>query len=361
MQLGEFFYTISTKGVEAFNAATASAQKAMTGLEKTGQAVSSGITKAFNAAGGAMRFATATIAGFATAGIAASVEGQRLAFSMSLLSRQVGSLFIPVIEAAVKVASSLTDALSKLTGAQQTMLGATVGLAGGITMVVSGLGTIPGILLTVVSAATLVGNAFNSISEELKPVKDMWGTIFEKLKGPVIALAGVLREAFGGMMKFIVEQSAKIAPLVGDLYVESINLIREAVGVVISAAASLKPVFEFLYDGLKLVLQTIKTIIKETKDAIATMSILTTGRSAGLIADKPWLNEQKDTKRRELTPTGGGFENVTAAFNRIQQAVANTFNPEAAAKRAEALASRQVDKLDEIKRAIQSRPAGAGV
>lgn len=65
------------------------------------------------------------ISGFAVAGLHASTEGEYLAFVMSELSRQIGSLFLPVIEKTIMITERLVDWFANLSGKSQALLGMT--------------------------------------------------------------------------------------------------------------------------------------------------------------------------------------------------------------------------------------------
>ena len=58
--------------------------------------------------------AGAAVAAFATAGIAASGQGELLAFKMERLSLEIGSMFIPVLDFAGKIIEDMTQRFSKL-------------------------------------------------------------------------------------------------------------------------------------------------------------------------------------------------------------------------------------------------------
>jgi len=388
MQLGEFFLLITTKGVDAFNAATGAAQKGMQGLEASGRKAGSGvaggaqmaasamaalgksaqataaqINVAFNAAlPAAMKFsqsmaagfgeagdkaaasvnrigeaakmvgsglssaftgAIGIIGGFATAGLAASVQGERLTWQMSLLARQVGSLFIPVIEACITVVRKVTEALQSLTGAQQKALGATIALAVGVKLLMSasGLGLIVGVISAAVAAYTLLSDAMSTTNGK-------------------------------------VGQSASLLSVLGETLREIWNVVKMIGSAFEGMGSVIKNVFNYLGERIKVVLLEIRNLAKALQSAMTTAGIFVTGKSAGIISNKPW-EDGKD--RQELTPKGSGFENITSAFNRIQQSIANTFSPEKAAMEQAARDREQIAATNAVRDAILAKPAGAGV
>lgn len=391
MQLGEFFLLITTKGVDAFNAATGTAQKGMQALERAGvtstksldtglKAVTETMTKLGTAAKSvatamsgavtsAMAGATVAVAGFATAGIAASVQGERLTFQLSLLARQVGSLFIPAIEAATKVASFFTDILSALSGEQQGLVGSIAGLAGGLTMVATGFGVIPGAILAVVSAMNLFSEYGGKI---FAPIMDGINTIVEDLKGPLMsafdsvwglvkAIGATLADFGGSLFKPIVSVLVEIAAVFADTFgiiADVVKAVWPVIDVVIKAIT-------FALKALLAVLNGVATVVGKVISMVRSAVQMVTGDSGGDQASGAAPAEAGPAKpakaRQELTPKGAGFEAVTAAFSRIQQSIANTFSPEKAAAEQADRDKEQMGLIREVRDAILAKPAGAGV
>lgn len=413
MQLGEFFFMITTKGVDAFNAATGAAQKQMQGLESSGrkagtgvaggaqmaaaamsalgksaQATAAQISTAFNAAlPAAMKFsqsmaagfgeagekaaasvnrigeaakkvgaglssaftgAVGIIAGFATAGLAASAQGERLTFQMSLLSRQVGSLFIPVFEACINVIRKVTEMLQSLTGAQQKALGATIALAVGVKLLMSasGLGLIVGVVTTAVAVFQFFGDAISNAGTKA----GILGSNFSLLGGVLRELWGLTKE-FGSM---VVSVFGGIGSAIAAVFTGIMNVAKTVFSMI---GATVRSEMMTIGEYISIQLARVRQLIKEIRSALTTAQIFVTGKSAGIISNKPW-EDGKD--RQQLTPKSGGFESVTASFNRIQQSVMNSFDPATAAKEQ---AKRDADrdaKLDAIRDAIAGKPLAVG-
>lgn len=390
MQLGEFFLLITTKGVDAFNAATGAAQKGMQALERAGVTSTKslntglknvtetmtklgGVTKSVAAAVAgpfdqAMASATVAVAGFATAGIAASVQGERLTFQLSLLARQVGSLFIPVIETATKIASYFTDMLSNLSGNAQSLLGIVVGLAGGLAgLATGGLATIPAAILTAVSAMQLFseygGTMFGPIMEGIR-------TIVEDLQGPLMSafnsVWGLVKSIGATMTEF---GSSLFQPIVSVL-TEIAGVFVDTFGLIADVVKAVWPVIDVVVKGitvalkaLLMVLNGVATVVGKVISMVRSAVQMVTGDSGGGGEAAPAeAGPAKPAKpRQELTPKGAGFEAVTAAFSRIQQSIANTFSPEKAAAEQADRDKEQMGLIREVRDAILAKPAGAGV
>jgi hypothetical protein len=390
MQLGEFFLLITTKGVDAFNAATGAAQKGMQSLERAGltstKTLDTGlkaVTDSMGKLGGmakavattmagavtsAMVGATVAVGGFATAGIAASVQGERLTFQLSLLARQVGSLFIPAVEAATKVASFFTDILQKLSGDQQSLVGSIAGLAGGLTMIASGFGVIPGTILAVVSAFSL----FQEYGDKL------FGPMMEGIKNLVEDLKGPLMSAFESVWGLVKAIGATLADFGGSLFQPIVSVLVEigaifadTFGMIADVVKAVWPVIDVVVKGITLVLKALLAVLNGVATVVG--KVISMVRSAvqavtgagGEGEASPAAAEDAPKKpgkaRQELTPKGAGFEAVTAAFSRIQQSIANTFSPEKAAAEQADRDKEQMGLIREVRDAIMAKPAGAGV
>lgn len=103
----------------------------------------------------AMQKAETVVKGFAMAGLAGTVQSERLQFQMQRFSREVGSLFLPAMETATKALEGLTSKFRMLSGEQQDAIGKSLLLGAAITRVGFAINPTVG-FLSALSSAILV-------------------------------------------------------------------------------------------------------------------------------------------------------------------------------------------------------------
>lgn len=159
------------------------------GGEETKGAIA-GIGQALAAVGGPAGVALAAVDAlgkFALAGVASSAEGQRLNAMLDRLSRIVGGVLAPVLDAA-------SAALSSIMGPAR-QVGEVVGsVIGGV---VERIQTVWSVFQPLVSA---VWNGIQKIGQALAPVANLWERVFRGMMDLVGKLGGALSRIFGKVL-----------------------------------------------------------------------------------------------------------------------------------------------------------------
>lgn len=389
--MGEWFAELSTKGLESVKKDFETVGAGLKKLEAGALSLAATFKSAFVGM-------TGIVYGFATAGIAGSVQGERLGFQIRQLSLQVGSIFVPVVETAIEVVSALTNYLKGMSGETQGLILKWAGLAGGIAMVATGFGTIPGIMLAATSAFSILGDVsektINTIVEGLGKVTDIiiplgqsiWSGLVDSFNAALPAIEAVasmlsdtfqavlppimaLLESFGGLFKqtflLISEVVQAVAPV-----------IRIAIGVVVTALESMAWILNKLIQALNWIVGKIKDTIKGVREEVAAV-IADIGGNTPAAAGKEGAgavqaagnnaNKEPNKKPRERTDlipkSSSGFEAIGSAYTRIAQSVINQFDPAKAAKKAEDQREKGNGLLEKIANRIAGgkQPALAGV
>src|SRR5262249_5582923 len=142
--------------------------KKMQALAGIGEKITQSLTTAFKGA-------SVSVMGLATAGLAGTVEGNRMTFAWQQLSRQITAVALPGFEKITHVVAAITDRFRALSGVQQANLlrwAAMVGLGGGIVMMASGVGTVTGAFVTMASAVALAGDRVDTLVSRLEKLAD---------------------------------------------------------------------------------------------------------------------------------------------------------------------------------------------
>lgn len=224
---------------------------------------------------GAFVGASAAVLGFATAGIAGTVQGERLAWSFRQMALSIGSLFIPVMKTAITLMGDIRKWVDGLSVAQAKSILQWSGMAGGIALVASGVGTIPGLLLIATSAMSMMGKTGASAFESIKT----------------------------------------------------------AIGAMVEALFKAWDVIKYVTLGMEaLLIGTSKYLaaLKLTAGLLAADAFINTGKKAWNKFKQQGAEGEGDKKER-LTPTQGGFESVSRTYERIAESTINRFDPQKAA------------------------------
>ncbi len=266
--LGDLYVTLTLKGVSEYQAAIANAGKTLnatfsklTAATSSGAATSdgggifAGLGKAIGGAQAMMaRFAaslqeigraaavpfvvaSAAVGGWVRAGLSGTTMGERLGLQFNLLSREIASLFIPVLNRVIEALQSVTSWFRQLSGPQQAFIGwtiaATVGLLGVATILprlVGGLSAMGGVLKVLAAnpivaivgaiAALLVGtesgrSALGRLAAAFAPIFSALGKLLDALK-PVFDFLGKAIAAVADGIAFVVDKISGAVEAVTD-------------------------------------------------------------------------------------------------------------------------------------------------
>jgi hypothetical protein len=287
--------------------ADAMAQKLEKSYAKMGQT----ITQAF-------KYATASVAGFVTAGLVGTVEGQRLAFAFQRLSQEIAAVFLPTIQKTTDALFKAVQWFRSLSGTQQNYLLILGSTAAGIVLfnkVLMALWANPVIagLLAVAAAiayigkslvdAKVKGEAFRQTISDLAS-----GKLKKEEKKDAYEAAGIEEK------DSLQEKSRKAGERIREL-----DEAAEKAGIDIEDTTSAgKGFFE---NPAKARMR--REMAQERAALIGIKSAAEQGR------DTEEVDEHgKKVPRRTVHNLPGGPEAIGAAYARIQTAVSRTDNPQ---------------------------------
>lgn len=248
-----------------------------------------------SALAGGFKYATAGALTLATATMAGSVEGRRMAFLWTQLGRELAGIVLPVFEAVTAAVMKVTGWLRSLSGEQQSAILKWGGLAAGVAMFASGIGTVPGLIIAAVSAfqifKDMAGDSFDGLADQFKEVGRSMLRVAAELKPVWEAVCNAIRDNLQGVaviLKLVVGQIEAMVGTVERVWRAMDNLPEWAKKAIKFAAG---PAAWFL-------------------------DINGSGGAVGAATDPK--------KHRTPTMAGGGFEGIGASYGRIQAAIART-------------------------------------
>jgi phage-related protein len=319
-------------------------------LQKQIEILKKGVDQLAEATSSSFNKMTLSLTGFVTAGVAASNFGTLFGYQMAELSRQIASLFLPVIQTVSESLQTLLDWFRELTGEQQAwiarvieasvvglgfvaifpklvgginlVIGVVKGLVGalaGVNVVTGGILPIIGLVLAAFTgiglASDVAGSGLGGLLDAFQPLLDVFAdlkdTVGEALK-PLIPVAQEVVQALAPVLAGVVEFAGAFA----ELLAPAIGLIGKAL---VPLLLLLKPLISFF----TLLARTISSILKPVLDALAWTLGLVSKEIAVLVGvdlEPPTKRAIKPTQRQDLTLRSGGFGSVAGAWERIAQA-----------------------------------------
>lgn len=294
-----------------------------------------GMSQAFQGLGKVVTPATMAIYGFALAGFRASSYGQIFGYQMEEIARQVGSIFLPVIQRVTDGLGSLMRWFQGLSGAQQKSLREWGLLAGGITAAALVLPRVVAGFQAVQVAAKGLQLALTSVA-----AANPWLLVVAGL-GAAIASTMTLQEAtqlFVDVSKVIADPFRDLLALIKDIGAElrgAATWAKELAGATDkSKGKDDKGIMGWAGDNLNPFANQQAMVEKlfgeKASKSIASriLSLSPTGGFAtGLRLFTPWLDGAKaydrkpgDEARGDLMPRIGQFESVEQTYKRITEA-----------------------------------------
>ncbi len=239
--------------------------------------------------------ATSMITSFARAGLSGTTMGERLGLQFQLLSREIASLFIPVLERVIGVLQSVTSWFRSLSGPQQAFIGgiATAGivLVAMATILPRIIGGLQGMaaVFTILSANPLLAVAA-AIAALLVGTEEGRGSL------------GRLAAAFAPLMNLAVMLARAFAPL-AELFGHVLPPIIGALTLIVEAMAT----------AIKTIIEGVIWLINRFRDIpIASPFADTAAQQRG------------GRDRHEVAGTTKGREGLEATFLRFQEAALKT-------------------------------------
>lgn len=304
------------------------------GLAQLGQ----GLTQTLQGAAAAVNPLTMAVSGFAMAGFRASFYGQMFGYQMEEISRQVGSIFLPVFQRVTDTLGQVMRWFQGLTGAQQRNLREWGLLAAGITAAALTIPRVVSGFQAITMAVRGVGMALTGVS-----LANPWLLLVAGL-GAAIASTMTLQEAtqaFTDVSKLIADPFRDLLALIKDIGQELRNGANWARGLAESVAGMKNKgdggggMLQWLGRGVNVMANT-QALNEKLHGEAYSKSIF--GRLSG-ISMAPLATGMRlfgtgldDTKaikgraaageeaRGDLLPKVGQFESVEATYRRITEA-----------------------------------------
>jgi hypothetical protein len=301
-----------------------------------------------------------SIVGFVAAGLRGTTEGNALAQRMSLISREIAGVFLPVVNKVIDVVTNVLNWFRNLTSAQQDLI-MNLGLGA-----VAGLGLAKMLAGPLTAAITKVIGVVSLLIEE--------GFTLNTLLGGIPLVVGLVVSALAGLL-IGTREGRQVLHQLAQVSSHAFKQMWEAT----------KPVFALLkdlWDRLNpIVIYTFATVIQtvlvpavtvlsqELLKLINTLDVMADAireipgaRQAAGVFGGPMLDafggeavkrrlklleemNKAEDPHRIPTKAGGGFEAIAATWNRIQNAANQTAYEKETAKNTK----RTVDILEEIR------------
>lgn len=332
---------------------------------------------------------TGTVGGFVRAGLAGTTAGEQLRLSFQLFSQQIASIFLPTIRAVASALERLTGWFKALDGDQQAFIRRTVEGAAAALLVASvlpaAIGLISGGLSVAVKLLTAEMLALDVVTGGILPAIGLLVTgltflavgtktgrdALAELGRALVPLAGALHDAWAEISRALAPAMADLRGAVAEVMPHIVQAVRElaparaelaraaapfvAMLIRIGAAAT-AAVWKTLATALEVLVPLWQTNIRLMSDFYEQlMKIAQLVPGLGLIAQlAPGLGliaglvgggiARKG--RQDVGASGGQFEDITAAWKRVQAGALKTENKVPEEQLAEQKAIRR--RLDEL-------------
>jgi hypothetical protein len=347
--LGEFFVQFSQKGIEALKASMTAVQAQLAEMQKGADTVGRAISTSFTAA-------LAPLAGFVTAGLAASSMGQVLGFHLQQLSLALAGLFGPELRKVTDLVVRVTDAIRNLSDEKRELIVrltaaaiAAIAVAKVMPMVFAGLalaaggvkaltaaflgldvasgGILPliGALVTGLTALAVGTEAgrqgFSGMLDMVKPLLEMLTRVGKEV-------LTTLKPAFMGVATAIME-IAKVAvpllaPLVAQVAMLGAELAKLYLESIMPGLALIKAMTPYLIQLATVLLRVVggavMVLIQLGRQLIAVFTDFLKLLGIAVPAAGRLARTATDRDRGPLSPRLGGAESVDAIYMRVAQA-----------------------------------------
>ena len=321
--IDELFVQLSTKGLDVV---TTSLTQLQSGLGQV-KSVIDKVSQGFQIALAPAAALTATITGLALAGFQGTVQMQQLQFNFQLMTREIASIMVPVIELVTRMFQRLWMALAKLGGdGQRFLMAIAVGVAAvaiglgavvtTLTLVSAAIGIVIGVasVLTVVvgALAAAVTGATGGLNLLLAAFSLLVSVQFTAYGAAVVGTMG----AISGVIGFVIAYSQELR--------SSLWMVIEAFGNLISAAWPIVKVF--LAIGAALLDSFVVQPLINFANWLTMILMIAEKLIAKFIAMVPIIGRIASLvnfgggKRTETTLNQTGEESASGSFQRIQQA-----------------------------------------
>jgi hypothetical protein len=373
MNLGQMTVNLALTGLDSFHRGMNAAKDVTEALGRKAASMGGVIVNA-------MQVAQNATMNFVRAGLAGTVEGNRMAFMWQQMSRQIAALFLPVIQKVTETIGHVVAWFHKLSGAQQDQIMKwglmTVGVLaftkalsamGLLVPVISAvgaalriaLGAINPVLLAVVAIGAAIA-AVSAVAENgLGGMAGLWEGVQKAAQPVVDALSAVWKEiapAFKSLWETLKGLGAEFGNLAAAVAGLTGDGIMAFAAIAVPAFQAVLFVVEKVVQAVTLLVRGVTWLVGKLRDLLALAGIAAPPPAeAAVNADQP---PKPADNRRDVTVAPRGFEGVTSAFTRVQEAINKRFDPAQAAADQKARDLVRNDKLDAIKDAIDRKNGG---
>lgn len=244
----------------------------------------------------------ASIGGFTAAGLAGTVQGERLAFTMGELSREIAATVLPITELFTSILRDMVNWFRGLSESGQNLVGV--------------------LAITAIGAA-IVGKAFLAMGIEIGIATAGISLIIGAIVA-FIAYTPALREGFGKIMT----QFSRFANILGPPLIRIFELLGEVLALVVVPT-----------------LEMVAAILEKIADFVENSAIM---KALGIVLG----GGKGGGERRSMQQSGGGMESIAQTYTRLQQAAIKTDYPK---KQTEIL-----EKIENNTRRTDSAPGAVG-
>lgn len=283
------------------------------------------------------------IKGMVASGFAGTQEANRLGLAWTLLSRQIASLFIPVVNVLTSAMMYLASVFSGLSGYGQSMAVTFMAVATAIATklpLLTILGTVFSLIGTILSPMTIM---LTALAQGLMDF--LQGTIEGQM---IMAAISEVVSFFAAGLKLL---GPVIAAVADAVTVALQYLIRGFTWVVIKIAWLVEQILDWI-PGLGDAAESVKRFRENAQANLDKMNAGPDGAS----------KKVTERKRNDVTPANARFEELGAAFERVTMAGAKM-----GADPAEARHNDQMKKQDDlisavggVREAVEKKPGAIG-
>jgi hypothetical protein len=276
---------------------------------------------------------TGAVMGFVRAGLAGTVEGDRLQLRFQMLSREIAGVFMPVITAVTDKLTQAVQWFKHLTGENQNLIMRIVlGTAAALAFAM--------VLPKIVGGVQLVIVAFKFLSVAIGAL----GTEAGIASGGILPLLGILITGAVALTAFLFSTKAGAGALhqleaagkrIADAVMPALNRLMAALGDTMSnLAESVLPVFVTVFEAIAEAIigaaNAVDFLLKKYAELPGWARTLVNIISpiTMLLGDQKKLTSGDTKQRQTPTLTGGGFEDFLASYKRIATASASGVNPQ---------------------------------
>jgi hypothetical protein len=325
--------------------------------------------------------ATASVVGFARAGLQETVEGYQLGLAFTRLSREIAGIFLPVVTAATKVVNRMADALGSLSGRQQDQILKWGLIAAGVGTFIGFVPRIVGGLQSVAAAGRAA--AVSILGMELAAAGPIGIAVAAAAAGALVLAAGFavayarseeLRDSTARFAQVIQSAFVSFGPIISAAISYGASTFTTAMIAITAVAEHAAIVFAGFWnaaiDGVRFALLELADVMADLAKipALNRLGVDFQGAAAGLnraneallkaranpLLQPPALGGGPGGQHRLPTPLQVGRESGTETYNRLQDAVYRALSGQ------EDPQQKQINLLEQANGWLQQIAGGAG-